>query len=346
MSGVAAADEPMWGAPTPAESMPLSDSIAPPTPPTLTPPTPESDCQLVSHPNGRVAGVLCGPARQPLRSGRYRFGQHTGLFTTYHEHGGVFEILNLRDGLLEGIVEVYDATGHLLDRAVFASGVRQELGIEARASAMTSGTAAEPIDPVETANALPAVTSSRPTANPPPRSDDDFGIGIGLSAVGAVSRNAYGTFLQLGPELDALIRLGPWVGLELRAAFQHTVAGPTDYRRIDVPLLVDLRIDLRRGAMRPYLLLGLGPDYAWRKIPGDIAAQPAESAWLLDTQAGFGVSGRGAKGLGWLAELRLGGRFRTDDDVRLQLSDESGAPVELLGNQFTAQLGLGVQWLP
>ena len=338
-STVAVAEEPPFvGAAepeVPSASAPSSAVVAPSPAPLAV----ESSCQQVLHPSGRVAAVLCGPAKQPLRLGGHRFEQLTGTLLTYYAHGGVHELLTLRDGFLDGVVETYDPVGHLIERVVFAKGEQQDLGVPPQTA---SPSAAEG----ETPTALPPVSVS-PEARPS-RADaePELGLGIGLRAGSSVSRNAYGTFLQLGPALDVLARIMPRLSVELRAEFQHTVAGPVDYRRIDVPVTLGLRVELGRSTMRPYVLAGLGPDYAWRKIPGDIAAQPSESTWLLDAHAGFGLLGRVSQRVTWLAELRLGGRFRTDDKTRLRLTEDSGAPVELLGNQFTAQLGLGLQWMP
>lgn len=333
------------------------------------PPSPEvaevEPCQAVSHPNGRLATITCGANQEPLRNGGYRWQHFTGFLTTYHPHGGVHEVLSLNDGVLDGLVEVYDPLGHLLSRELFRKGLRQDraslpAGVPltdpvqrpaaAAGSAAPAGTAATTATATATtpmaAEAAPLPVSSQPAR---PVDADELaygGLAVGLRAVGGVSSNAYGSFTQLGPALDVLWRLTPRFALELRGEFQGTVSGPVDYQRLDVPLTLGVRGLLGSGLWRPYLLAALGADYAWRRIPGNIAAQPSESAWLLNTELGCGVTRQLRGSLHWLAELRLAGRFRTDDAPRLLAPNERGVPTELLGNQFTTQFSLGLMWLP
>lgn len=289
------------------------------------------DCQLSNHANGRLAAVLCGEAQEPIFKGAHRLQNFTGTLTTHYPHGGVREVLTLKDGFLDGVVELYDDVGHLGERLIFQAGKRQDSDVE-------------PLPPAPTPEVLASLDTGRPPSVAQMRTDNG-GIGADLRMVTSLARNAYGAYWQMGPALDMLMRTGERLSLELRVEFQQTVSAPVGYKRIDVPLSVGARIHWGQSRLRPFVVLGLGANYAWRSIPGDIVAQPSESAWMFDLHGGLGLTARLSRSWWFIGDLRLSGRFRTDDKPRLTATNSDGVQAELLGNQTTTQLGLGFIWM-
>ena len=180
-------------------------------------PAPEPEpCQSVSHSNGRLASILCGPTQQPLRDGGFRFQHFTGTQTTYYEHGGVHEVLPLNDGVLDGLVEVYDPVGHLIERVIFRNGQKQESNVPPLP--------ARPLPTPETVVAeLPAGDREHRPLKADRDPEENVGVGIGLLANATLGRNTRGAILQLGPTLDMQFHLGPRFAFLLRAEFAHTV---------------------------------------------------------------------------------------------------------------------------
>jgi hypothetical protein len=259
----------------------------------------------------------------------------------------------LKDGLLDGVVESYDELGHLRSRELWQAGQLRPIDKlpvgEPLLAAVPRPDAPRP--PMIAASAPPpdavAGEGADPTAASPSRtaqtaaSESAVGFGLDLRLVTNFAKNDYDSFTQLGPGLSVLTALSPRFLIELNTQFVSTVRGPEGYGRRDVPITFGLRTLFGSPAARFYLLAGLGADYAWRPIPGEIPSQPSEHAWFLDAHAGAGLDLRISRYLRLGADLRFGGRFRVDDDPQLRLLDEMGVLQPLLGSQVNLQLGIG-----
>lgn len=351
LPGLAAAD----GPPPPLAPLP-SAPLQPATAPTATPATPVSavpdgrpPCILRSWEDGRLSEVVSADGGAPLSSGSCRHEAFSGTLMTYHRAGGVAAVMPLKDGVLDGVVEIYDELGHLRSRELWQAGqLRPLVGLplgEPLTAAVPRPEAprpamAEAAAPPPDAAAPDPSTPGRDSA-PTPGPDPSVGFGLDLRLVTNFARNAYDSFTQLGPGLSVLTALSPRFMIELNTQFLATVRGPEGYGRRDVPITFGLRTLFGSPAARMYLLAGLGADYAWRPIPGEIPSQPSEHAWFLDAHAGVGLDMRISRYLRLGIDTRLGGRFRVDGDPQLRLPDEMGEPQPLLGNQINLQLSIG-----
>lgn len=352
LPGLAAADGP---APplVPLPPGPLQPATAPMGAPVPVVPDGRPPCVLRAGEDGRLSEVVSADGGVPLASGGCRHEAFTGTLTTYHRGGGVAAVMPLKDGVLDGVVEIYDELGHLRSRELWQAGQLRPLDKlplgEPLMAAVPRPEAPRP--PVPAAGAPPidvaAGAGSDPTAaspGSPPQtaaSESTVGFGLDLRLVTNFARNAYGSFTQLGPGLSVMNALSPRFMIELNTQFVSTVRGPEGYGRRDVPITFGLRTLFGSPAGRFYLLAGLGADYAWRPIPGEIPSQPSEHAWFLDAHAGAGLDLRISRYLRLGADLRFGGRFRVDGDPQLRLPDEMGVLQPLLGSQVNLQLCIG-----
>lgn len=362
--GTAAAEEP-----PPPESVEQAAPVGPAATPSPTTPSPvplaadgRPPCVLTPGADGRLSGVTAADGT-PLARGGCRHGDFSGTLLTYHRSGAVAEILPVKGGLLDGVLEVYDELGHLLRRELWQDGALRPLSQLPLGEPLTpsvprpeaprppppplpgpAGPTADPAaDPTATTAELAA--TSPPTApSPSPRQplsgypSPGFDLHLALN----IARGGYGTLAQLGPGLALLVALSDRIAVELRSQFLGTVGGPDGYLRRDVPLTLGLRTRFGASTVQPYLAAAIGTDYAWRAIPGDIPSQPSESAWLLDAHAGAGLTVSMSRTWSLIGEFRLGGRLRVDDGPRLTRTDERGEPQVQLGSQLNTQLCLGL----
>jgi hypothetical protein len=350
--GTAAAEEPQ----PPTEAVETPEPVRPPPSP---PPPPPVDsrppCVLAQGADGRLTGVAAADGT-PLARGGCRHADFSGTLSTYHRGGAVAEILPLKGGLLDGVLEVYDELGHLVRRELWQDGALRPLAQlplgEPLTPVVPRPEAPRPPPPPLSgpAGPTPEAGAKDPTASPPPappspQSPSLSGYpspGFDLHLALNLARGGYGTLAQLGPGLDVFVALSERLVFELRSQFLGTVGGPEGYIRRDVPITLGLRARFGGSTVQPYLVAALGTDYAFREVPGNIPSQPSESAWLLDAHAGAGLSVSVSRAWSLVGELRLGGRFRVDGGPRLVLPDESGAPQVQLGSQLNTQLCLGL----
>ncbi|MFO0574486.1 MAG: hypothetical protein U1A78_10825 [Polyangia bacterium] len=350
-----------------AEEPPPPESVEPaaPTAPVSTPPpaVPAADgrppCVLTPGADGRLSGVAAADGN-PLARGGCRHGDFSGTLLTYHRSGAVAEILPVKAGLLDGVLEVYDELGHLLRRELWQDGALRPLAQLPLGEPLTPSVSRPeaprpppplpgPAGPTPAATADPSATAPEPAApspapSPPPR-QSPFGYpspGRERHLALNVARGGYGTLAQLGPGLDLLVALSDRLVVELRSQLLETVSGPEGYLRRDVPITLGLRTRFGTSVVQPYLVAAIGTDYARRTIPGDIPSQPSESAWLLDAHAGAGLTVSMSRSWSLVGEFRLGARLRVDGGPRLMLPDESGAPQVQLGSQLNTQFCLGL----
>ena len=354
--GTAAAEEP-----PPPESVEPAAPAAPqptPAPMVLVPPAAASrpPCVLTPGADGRLSGVTAADGT-PLARGGCRHSDFSGTLLTYHRSGAVAEILPVKGGLLDGVLEVYDELGHLLRRELWQDGALRPLAQlplgEPLTPPLPRPEAPRPLPPPlpgpDPAASSPEPAATNPAATPAPTPSSSrqspFGYpspGLELHLALNVARGAYGTLAQLGPGLGLLIALSDRLVVELRSQFLGTVSGPDGYLRRDVPITLGLRTRFGASLVQPYLVAAIGTDYARRTIPGDIPSQPAESAWLLDAHAGAGMTVAMSRSWSLVGEFRLGARLRVDGGPRLTLPDESGGPQVQLGNQLNTQFCLGL----
>lgn len=350
MPGLAAADGPPPPL-APLQQTPLPPALGTPATPAPVVPDGRPPCILRSWEDGRLSEAVGADGGVPLASGGCRHEGFTGTLTTYHRGGGVAAVMPLKDGLLDGVVEIYDELGHVRSRELWQAGQLRPLHKlplgepllaavprpEAPRPAM-AGPGAPPPD-VTTGADLGATSSGSP---PQTAGDSGPGFGLDLRLVTNFARNAYDSFTQLGPGLSVLSALSPRFMIELNTQFVSTIRGPEGYGRRDVPITFGLRTLFGSAAGRMYLLAGLGADYAWRSIPGEIPSQPSEHAWFLDAHAGAGLDLRISRYLRLGADFRIGGRFRVDGNPQLKLPDEMGVLQPLLGSQVNLQLCIGL----
>lgn len=322
------------------------------------------------HENGRLAALLC--QGQPLRLVRCRYGAVSGLVLAYHPSGSVAEVLAFRDGWLDGVAEVYDETGHLLERTLYRAGLPVPLSQVATAapsdpplpvppSVPADGPASGPMGAVDPA--VPGTSSglsdenqprSMPQAGGPSPSlrmlralDSRSVFGLGLRGIfGGLVGSAHAAGLAGG---QLVFALAPSAGTypEISLGVTSTFDAKGAYRRVDVPVSFGLVVHLNRAKAPIYMALGLDMLYARRFIPGDVPGRRDEEAFLLGGSAGFGVNmpmWRREQDRGrLLMDVRMGGTGRLDTGPTLLIPQETGEPQAAISPQFRVLLTLTAQ---
>lgn len=332
----------------PAPSLPSSPPVAPPWPPVaVMAPDPEAQAQL--HGNGKLAALLC--QGQPLRLARCRFGQQSGLLLTYHATGSVAEVLQFRDGWLDGLIEVYDPLGHLIERTLYRQGQAQPLP-SGPTPVPAPGEAALPLPPTVEAGGSDAAATPAPSPTPLPVAVEPgssvpsaavaapppspvFGLGL-RALVGMLSGDLGGTAYSGAQIVFSPANSGILPELAVGVA---TAIDPSGLqRRLDVPMSVGYRWNLSRSPAPLYLAASFDIVYARRDLVGSVPGPSAEEAWLLGGSGGLGInlpmyrrersSGR------LLLDMRLGGTGRVDGNPGLRIPREGAEPAVAIPCQF------------
>lgn len=288
---------------------------------------------------GRPSALLCEHDRAPLRLGGCRYERHSGTLYTYHSNGSIAEVLPLRDGLLHGLVEAYDATGHLLERSLFQDGLR----------AIPEGSAAPlpPLAPPPTIDSRAAAPPAAPPAEAPEVSaPDPVGAHQGLAVGGRVALGALG--LDAGVTLAGqahlqLLQQRGRVRLELSGGIGGSSRASLAYQRMDVPLGLGVHYDLGSGPFALYLLTAGHATFVRRTIPGEVPGPQSENAWLLGADVGVGMRFSGPR-RSLFTDLRVGGAGRVDGQAPLRLPIADGPPVDAIGSEVRFFFNLGVAW--
>lgn len=332
-----------WAANTCAEE-PTHPPVLPSDPPSVVPPLPAApltglpEATTVAWPNGKLAQVLCG--NQPLAQSLCHFGDYTGTLVTYHASGSTAEVLSFAAGLLDGLYESYDETGHLRSRKLYRTGHLVLPGQWPTGVASSTPSANPTATSPETSTASPAVRlpPSEHTQEPLPYDSSLRGrVGIGFrTTLGFLGSSgvwaAYlGGLLQIIPNTG---RIRPEFGSGL------LYAGLDVYRRLDVPISVGLQADLFPQTDTLFVVAALSTVYAHRFAPASVPGPSGESAWLLGGDVGMGLRLARSHSSYWLVDLRLGGMGRVDSAPRILLPQPDGPPAPAIGNQFRLLLGL------
>lgn len=339
---------------------PLSDPLAGPaaapfqgaqTPPGPLPLPPQAVAELTSWPSGRLARATCGAAPFRLGGCRHPDPAFTGTLITYYERGGVAEVLPVRDGQLDGLVEVYDSTGHLVEQRLFRAGQPLAPG-EAGQGPIGPADPPLPAPPPPVVVGAPGAAEGTPEAAPdaapgsPPPSPrlDPPRLYLGVSGqIGFVSSDVVNAFVG-GGRLHLVPRMGS-AFVELSIGVMRAYNGGRDYSRLDMPVGFGLQVPLRTGEKHTvYALAGLQVTYARRTIPGDVPGAQQEEAVLLGGELGFGLRRRVAPHASLFGELRFTGSGRGDRGEPLRLLDSNGVPADAIGKQYQLLLGFGVLW--
>lgn len=319
------------------------------------------------HSDGRLAALLC--QGQPLRLSICRHGVVTGLVLTYHASGAVAEVLAFRDGWLDGVTEVYDATGHLLERTLYRGGHPVPLSqiplakaptdpplplppsVGSSSGSSTSATdpepTAPPTTPADPAPVAPATSEPATVPRSRPPIDTQPILGLGL-------RGLFGGLAQTGVTAgigggQLVFAMSPSAGAypELAMGVTSTFDAKGAYRRIDVPTSLGLIVHLTRATAPLYMALGLDLVYARRSLPGHVPGPTAEEAWLLGGSGGMGIDlpmWQGERSQGrLLIDFRLGGTGRIDGAPALLIPQATGEPQAAIAGQFRALLTLTAQ---
>lgn len=320
--------------PSPLPNLPPAETPQLPPPPTVVMATAEADVL----PSGRLARIRCGG--QSIVESLCRYGDFTGIATTYYPSGSVAESLTFSGGLLEGLVESYDPVGHLLSRRLFHLGQPLAAGQNVSQVSLAKD---PPLPPppgfVQSSTPSPASPEESAPAVPPRAPTPDFygvvGIGaaldMGLLANSAVSPFGIGGHVTVIPNTG---RLRP----EFRAGslyFSHN-----EYRRVDVPLSLGLQFDLIAAPSTVYLGIAMATQYSHRFLPTDIPGPSAEDAWLLGGEAALGLRVQRSSQSYWLFDVRMGGGGRVDSKPQILIPQTDGPPRPAVGGQFQLLLGL------
>ena len=331
--------------PLPLIAPPVLPSSPPAQVPALPPPPSLSwpDATIVEWPDHRIAKLQCGTL--PLTQAVCRYRDYTGVLVTYHQNGSAAEILSFAGGLLEGLCESYDYTGHLLSRQLFHVGRVVELGQSPPSFNL-------PVDPSlvpqQTPLQTPLQTYAQPWQHavrmtPTPRGDGiaedsirgQLGIGLraslGFLASAAVVAPYIGSLLQVIPNLH---RIRPEFSVGVLYAQRDK------YHRLDVPMSAGVQADLFSGADTIYFVVAAAAIYTHRFVADNVPGPTSESAWLLGGEGGIGLRLKRSPYSYWLADLRLGGLGRIDSQPRLLLPQAEEPPVVAIGSQFRMLLGL------
>lgn len=364
----ATAPSPTTTQPDAASGPPLAPSPAIPAPAAAgthsAPLDPPAEVRL--HENGRLAALLC--QGQPLRLVRCRYGAVSGLVLSYHPSGSVAEVLAFRDGWLDGVAEVYDEAGHLLERTLYRAGLPVPLSQVATAAPSDPPLPLPPSVPAD--GPAGAVDPAAPGLSSAPRDENQAGsmpqaagpspslrmlraldsrsvFGLGLRGVfGGLVGSAQAAGLAGG---QLVFALAPSAGTypEISFGVTSTFDAKGAYRRVDVPVSFGLVVHLNRARAPIYMALGLDMLYARRFIPGDVPGPRDEEAYLLGGSAGFGVNmpmwhreqHRGRL----LMDVRMGGTGRLDTGPALLIPQEAGEPQAAISSQFRVLLTLTAQ---
>ncbi len=331
---------------------PLAAPVTPATPnsatvpaaPAVEAPAPEAQPQL--HENGRLAAILC--LGVPLREQRCRFGSASGLVLTYHASGSVAEVLQFRDGWLDGLIEAYDAGGHLVDRTLYRGGAPQPMpsgptSVQAPGETslplppMVSSGDAPPPENAPTAPAVPPAPMAVAADVPAPRPPGGPLFGLGLRAlVGMVTSDVASTAYT-----GAQVVFSPYqAGIlpEFAVGIATTLDSTGLLRRLDVPMSLGYIWNLTRSPSPLYLTATFDVIYARRDIAGSVPGLTAEEAWMMGGHGGLGISlPLGGRERSWgrmLLDMRLGGTGRVDGNPPLRIPRDGAEPAIAMASQF------------
>lgn len=316
-------------------------------------PMPDPQAEATMWPGGKLASLTCGG--QPVRVARCRYGSFTGVLSTHHEGGAVAEVLTFQSGLLDGLVEIYDPTGHLQDRLLYRNGLPVPI------DTLTPGPVAPPdatlptlVPPADTApapapegppvqapapNAIP--THTEPHALPTRRPVCRLGLGL-RGAIGLLASRAavpaYG-----GAQLVVASQFGP-LRPELAIGIYGAADDDLQYRRRDIPISIGQLWNLTGSEVPVYLALQFDATYASRALPGYVPGPSTEEAWLLGGGGGIGIDLPASDSTRLLADLRLGATTRVAGSPPLRIPQPNGDPAEAIGTQFRMLLSLTLLW--
>lgn len=264
-----------------------------------------------------------------------RYEDFSGVLTTYYADGSVAQVLSFASGVLDGLIESYDAAGHLIAREYFYAGKPRS------PTTLPTGVSVPrdpplPPPPVFAEQSAVAITP-RITMDSAPKDElrGRLGIGfrgsLGFLASSAVVPFYLGGILQVIPNLR---RVRPEFSVGASFALRN------DYARVDVPLSLGIQADLFPGADTMYLVIAASAAYSHRWVQGNVPGAATESGWLTGGEAGIGVRLRSGAASYWLGDLRLGGMGRVDTATRILLPQPDGPPEPALGNHFRMILNL------
>ncbi len=329
-AGAARAQQPVDGAIAvpPLPGAPVADLAQLPPPPTVT----ANPATVEVLPNRKLARILCGALS--IRDAVCHYENVSGVVTTYYPSGSVAESLTFASGLLEGLAETYDPSGHLLSRRLYHLGQPQEVGQRVGPVTPTADPPLPPPQPVTEPSTQ--ATATKPIEIPIESGDYRGLLGIGASLDFAVMANR----ALVAPGIGGLLHVLPNTGRlrpELRIGALYLTQTP--YRRVDVPLLLGFQWDLFASASTLYLGAALLTQYSHRFLPDNIPGQTTESGWFVGGEGAAGVRIQRSSQSYWLIDVRMGGSGRVDSHPQILLPQTEGPPLPAMGSQFQLLLG-------
>jgi len=296
------------------------------------------EATTVAWPNGRLAQVLCG--NLPLSQSLCHLGDYTGTLVTYHASGSTAEVLSFAAGLLDGLYESYDETGHLRSRQLY------RIGRLVLPGQWPTGVANSTPSTNQMAT-TPAASPDSPAERQPPPKPTHYPLPYGNSLRSRIGIGFRTTFGFLGSSgvwpayLGGLLQIIANTG-RIRPELGNGLlyAGRDVYRRLDVPISIGLQADLFPQTDTIFVVAALSTVYAHRFAPSSVPGPSGESAWLLGGDVGMGLRLARSQSSYWLVDLRLGGMGRVDSAPRILLPQPDGPPAPAIGSQFRLLLGL------
>lgn len=166
-------------------------------------------------------------------------------------------------------------------------------------------------------------------------------VGLGVRASGRWVGSDVLNRGQGGGGLELLFHPYRRVTLGISAQYQYgrsasSAVMSAQYERMDVPLMVDLRVYLAPSSACPYVVAAAGGDYARATLAG-----VSEEGWFGQVDPGTGIEWRAGQRFTVNIEVRGYGRIHDVKGLTLYVNDESGNAVPALRNQYGLVYHLG-----